>query len=63
MTFDMSDEDTKNRELKGIVDACKNFNLNRGVVITYDSEDEIISNGIKILLVPFYKWCNDRPLS
>ncbi|WP_415407155.1 ATP-binding protein [Sulfurovum sp. CS9] len=59
VTFDMSDEDTKNRELKGMVTACKNFNLSRGVIITYDSEDEIISNGIKILLVPFYKWCNN----
>ncbi len=58
VTYDMSDEDTKSRELKGIVNACKYFNLSRGVIVTYDSEDEIIFEDIEIQLVPFYKWSN-----
>ncbi len=58
VTYDMSDEDTKEREIKGLVNACKNFKLNSGVIITYDTEDEIIENNIKILLTPFYKWVN-----
>jgi predicted AAA+ superfamily ATPase len=60
VTFDMSNEDTKNRELKGIVNVCKNFNLSRGVIITYDNEDEIIFDTIEIQLVPFYKWSNSN---
>ncbi len=52
----MSDDNTKNREIKGLLSACKNFNLSRGTIVTYDNEDEIIENDIKIELIPFYKW-------
>ena len=56
VTYDMSDEDTKKRELKGLLDACKEFKLNKGVIITYDTEDEIMQDNIKVSLIPFYKW-------
>jgi len=56
VTYDMSNEDTKNREIKGLVEACKNFNLNTGVIVTYESEDEFMQDDIKIELIPFYKW-------
>ncbi len=56
VTYDMSDEDTKSREIKGLIGACKKFKLNKGVIVTYDTEDEIIQDNINILLVPFYKW-------
>lgn len=56
VTYDMSDEDTKNREIKGLINACMNFKLTTGVIVTYDSEDEIIHDGITIELIPFYKW-------
>ncbi len=58
VTYDMSDEDTKNREIKGLLGACKNFNLNNGVIVTYDTEDEIIQDNIEIVIIPFYKWVN-----
>ena len=54
----MCDEDTKNREIKGLIEACKNFKLKDGFIITYDTEDEFIQDGITISLVPFYKWVN-----
>ena len=56
VTFDMSDENTKKREIKGLIEACKNFDLKSGIIITFDSEDELIENGIKIKIIPFYKW-------
>ncbi len=58
VTYDMSNEDTKNREIKGLLGACKNFNLNDGVIVTYDTEDEIIQDNIEIVIIPFYKWVN-----
>ncbi|NCB12923.1 MAG: ATP-binding protein, partial [Erysipelotrichia bacterium] len=45
VTFDMSDENTKSREIKGLIEACKNFDLKSGTIITFDSEDELIENG------------------
>ena len=56
VTFDMSDENTKSREIKGLIEACKNFDLKSGTIITFDSEDELIENGLKIKIIPFYKW-------
>ena len=58
VTYDMSNIDTKKREIKGLLNACKNFNLDSGIIITYDNEDEYIENDITIKVVPFYKWSN-----
>ncbi|MFZ9659813.1 MAG: ATP-binding protein, partial [Arcobacteraceae bacterium] len=55
VTYDMSFEETKTRELKGLIGACKKFNLSAGVIITYDLEDEFIENDINIRIIPFYK--------
>ena len=56
VTYDMNDEDTKKREIKGIINACKNFNLADGVIVTYENEEVITLDEIKIELIPFYKW-------
>ena len=56
VTYDMSDEDTSKREIKGLISACKKLNLSHGLIITYESEDEIVEDGIGITLLPFYKW-------
>jgi len=52
----MSNIDTRKREIKGLLNACKNFNLDTGVIITYDSEDEYMQDDIVINEIPFYKW-------
>jgi len=57
VTYDMSNEGTKNREIKGLLKACKNFHLKSGTIITYDTEDEFTQDNIEIKLIPFYKWC------
>lgn len=58
VTYDMSDVDTKEREIKGLLEACQNFDLRVATIVTYDSEDEFEVDGIKINLIPFYKWVN-----
>ncbi len=55
--LDLSDEHTRDREVKGLLQACKHFNLTVGAIVTYDDEDEWIEDGICIKLIPFYKWC------
>ncbi len=56
VTYEFGNEETKRRELKGFINACKNFHLDRGVIVTYDSEDEFTEEGITIEVIPFYKW-------
>ena len=47
---------TKNREIKGLLSACNHFNLRKGTIVTYDTEDKIIGDDIIIELIPFYRW-------
>jgi predicted AAA+ superfamily ATPase len=56
VTYDMSDMDTRQREIKGLIEACQNFDLTTATIVTYDSEDEMLQDGIAIEIVPFYKW-------
>ena len=58
VTYDMSDIDTKQRELKGLLEACRSFDLKVGTIVTYDNEDVLEVDGIKINLIPFYRWAN-----
>jgi len=43
--------------LKGLLNACSAFGQNRGVIVTADLEDSFDIDGIKVDIVPFYKWC------
>lgn len=56
VTHDMSELDTKSRELKGLTHACKRFDLHTAMIVTSDEEDVLEHEGISITLVPFYKW-------
>jgi len=56
VTYDMSEEETRKREIKGLLTVCKKLNLSHGFIITYESEDKILEDGVTITLIPFYKW-------
>jgi predicted AAA+ superfamily ATPase len=49
---DLGDPRTRERELKGIVTACKKTGLTGGTIVTYDQEDRIRKEGCDIRLVP-----------
>ncbi len=52
----MDEEDTRQREIRGIVTVCKEFRLSKGTIITLDLEEELVVDGITINIIPFYKW-------
>lgn len=52
-TFDKSN---KEREIAGLLEAMNKFKLKRGMILTYDQEEEIKINGKKITLKPVWKW-------
>lgn len=54
--YDVTEQETKKREVKGLLTACKNFDLDTGTIISYDSDDEFVQEDIKIKIIPFYKW-------
>ena len=44
------------REISGLIEAAKLFNLRAGTIITYDEEKSIIKEGIQINMVAVWKW-------
>ena len=46
----------REREFNGIVEAAKRIGLEEGYILTFDEEDEVIMEGIKIKIVPAWKW-------
>jgi len=49
-------EDNKTREINGLRKAMKKFNLNQGIILTFNQEDEINVDEGKILILPVWKW-------
>ena len=49
-------EENKEREIKGLVEACQKLNVKEGVLFTYDEEGNEIAEGINIKITPVWKW-------
>ncbi len=51
------------REIEGLINACKHFNLRHGTIITYSAEYKSKNEGIKIDIIPASSWIIDNPPS
>ncbi len=60
VTWEMKTEETKQREMKGLLKACKATDSRRGIIISYDTEEEMELDGIKIRMIPAWKWCGEE---
>ena len=46
----------KERELVGLLEVLKKFNLKKGLILTYNQEDELNIENKKIFIKPVWKW-------
>jgi len=53
--FDFNEE-TKDRELIGLLEALREFKLKRGLILTYNQEDEFKIDNNLIKIIPVWKW-------
>lgn len=57
VTWDMSDEETRRREINGLVEAAKATGCNNMIIITADNSEEInLDNGNVIHVIPAWEW-------
>jgi hypothetical protein len=56
VTATMSDDNTRKREIRGLINCCEEFGLKTGIFITLDSSKEFELNGVKIRVLPLYHW-------
>ncbi len=58
--YDLSDEDTKKRELAGLSKAMDEFELNEGTIITKDYENIEVVGEKKVKYVPLWAWLLEK---
>jgi len=51
--WDMGAAETRKRELAGLVEACKELGLKKGLILTADATEELKVEGIKVQVRPF----------
>ena len=61
--YDVEDEKTKSREVKGIINCSKEIKAKKGLIITKEFEDEKNIEGIKIRYIPLWKWMLKNPFN
>ena len=56
VSYDLSKEETLKRELRGLKEACKYFGFQEGFILTFDQEDSLQVNSLKVQIIPAYKF-------
>ncbi|UCH94444.1 MAG: ATP-binding protein [Candidatus Aminicenantes bacterium] len=59
VSLSVKEPDTRQREIKGLLAACKRFGLPGGIIITDDEEETLLENGVRIKVVPAFKFLLD----
>jgi len=49
-------EENRMREIEGIVEACRWLHIKTGFILTYDEEMDITIEGVRIRILPVWKW-------
>jgi hypothetical protein len=57
--YDLNEE-TKDREINGMLEALKEFNLNQGLILTYKQNDEFKIEDKTIKVLPVWKWLLEK---
>ncbi len=56
VTLSLADDETRKREIKGLVECCKRFSLTEGLIITLDTDEVVEIDGIKIRTVAAWRY-------
>ena len=58
VSFELN-ETNREREVNGLVKACKWLAINEGIIFTWDDEENLRAEGIDIKVIPVWKWLLD----
>jgi len=56
----LQDEETKKRELEGLIEALETYGLNEGMILTEDEEFETDAEGRRVIVKPVWKWLLEK---
>ncbi|HSV84991.1 MAG TPA: ATP-binding protein [Levilinea sp.] len=56
VSIDISDNKTREREIKGLVQSCQFFGLHEGVILTLDHTEEVEREGVRVRILPAWQY-------
>jgi predicted AAA+ superfamily ATPase len=56
VSYDLIGQETRDREVRALVEFNKVFKLDRAIIVTYDEEETIEKEGLIIKVIPVWKW-------
>ena len=56
VSYNLDDLDTYKREVGGLVKFLKTYKQYQGIIVTWDTEQQIVDDGITIQAIPVWKW-------
>jgi len=56
------DNNTREREVRGIVEAMKSYNLKKSLILTFKEKETIFTEGFTIDVIPVYQWLLQKPI-
>ncbi len=56
VSIDIADPKTREREIKGLVQSCQNFDLPEGVILTLDHAEELERDGVRVRILPAWQY-------
>ena len=59
VTTSLSNEKARKREIDGLIEAMKEYNLQEGFIITENEQKILEEDGCKIKVLPIWKWLLD----
>ncbi|NIA09180.1 MAG: hypothetical protein GWP10_05415 [Nitrospiraceae bacterium] len=59
VSADLSNHQTRQREIRAIVKASNELGLNGGLILTLDEENELVEHGKSVKIIPAWKYLWD----
>jgi predicted AAA+ superfamily ATPase len=56
VSYSLKEAGTRKRELEGLLEAMREFNLKKGTILTFDESESIAVGGVTIEVVPVWQW-------
>jgi predicted AAA+ superfamily ATPase len=56
VTTGLSDPEVRNREIEGLVEAMKAYQLQEGMILTENEQDAIKMEELRIFVIPIWRW-------
>ncbi|MCD4843571.1 MAG: ATP-binding protein [Methanosarcinales archaeon] len=60
VSLTLEDESTKNREIRGLMEAMNTHNLQQGLIITQEESEKLRINDKEIQIIPVYEWLDSK---